>query len=138
MRAEEEAMLKGGCYCGAIRYEADPPVFGQTICHCTICRGTTGAPLVAWFTVAPNDFRIVKGAPTYYRSTKEAVRGFCPTCGAQVTFKRDDLDEIDITTATLDDPNAVPPRDHIFTHSKLHWIKLADGLPQYQRDRKDR
>ena len=35
----------------------------------------------------------------------------------------------------LDDPNAVPPKDHTRTSSKLSWVKLADGLPEYRERR---
>jgi len=90
-------MLKGGCYCGAVRYEAAGTPFNETSCHCTICRRTTGAPF---------------------------------------TFESDDTPaEIDITTASLDDPAAVAPRDHIWTRSRLPWIRMADGLPEHRKAR---
>ena len=42
-------MLTGGCFCGAIRYEARGTPFHESNCHCSICRRTTGAPFVTWF-----------------------------------------------------------------------------------------
>lgn len=33
-------MLKGGCFCGAVRYEAEGEPFHETNCHCSICRRT--------------------------------------------------------------------------------------------------
>ena len=51
-------MLTGGCHCGAVRYEVRGPVFAPNLCHCDICRGTTGAPCVAWFSVHPTAFVI--------------------------------------------------------------------------------
>jgi len=39
-------MLTGGCFCGAIRYEADGAPFRETNCHCSICHRTTGAPFL--------------------------------------------------------------------------------------------
>ena len=44
-------------------------------------------------------------------------------------------EEIDITTCSLDDPNAVPPKDHTRTSSKLRWVDLADGLKEYPEGR---
>jgi hypothetical protein len=29
----------------------------------------------------------------------------------------------------------VPPRDQIYTSSKVQWIELTDGLPQYAQAR---
>jgi hypothetical protein len=129
-------MLRGGCFCGDIRYEADGTPFNETNCHCSICRRTTGAPVVAWFSVARSGFRFVSGTPARFRATDKAMRSFCPRCGTQLTFEhRDTPDEIDLTTASLDDPEAVPPRDHIHTRSKLGWVRLADDLPVYPETR---
>lgn len=68
------------------------------------------------------------------------MRGFCPLCGTQLTFELDDpsLDEIDITIASLDQPSAMAPLDHTYTASKLDWIAIADGLPQFLASRSDR
>jgi hypothetical protein len=133
----EAEMLTGGCHCGAVRYEATSHAYDMTNCHCTICRRTTGAPFVAWFSVPLSSFRFAKGAPAHYHSSNKATRGFCARCGAQLTFFVDGANEIDVTTATLDDPNQLPPRDHIQTATKLSWVKLADGLPEFRNARAD-
>ena len=131
-------MLKGGCFCGAIRYETAGTPNHRTNCHCSICRRTTGAPFVAWFSVARSGFRLVQGARTRFRSTPKGMRGFCPQCGPQLTFEHDDdPDEIDITTCSLDDPERLPPDDHTRTSSKLKWVQLADGLPEYREARSE-
>src|SRR5262249_20218375 len=79
----------------------------------SICRRTTGAPFVAWFSVHPGDFRIVKGEPMRFNSTEQGVRSFCSRCGTQLTFQHAELgDEIDVTTCSLDHPELVPPRDN--------------------------
>jgi hypothetical protein len=125
-------MLRGGCFCGDIRYEADGTPFDETNCHCSICRRTTGAPSVAWFSVERAEFRFVSGTPVRFNSSEKAARSFCPRCGTQLTFEhRDFPDEIDVTTASLEDPSSVPPRDHTHTSSRLSWVKLADDLPLY-------
>ena len=129
-------MLQGGCFCGDIRYETRGTPFYRTNCHCSICRRTTGAPFVAWFSVLRSDFRLVQGAPAQFRSTPKCMRGFCPRCGTQLTFENDDAsDEIDVTTCSLDDPEQLPSEDHTRTSSKLNWIKLADDLPEHREAR---
>lgn len=131
-------MLTGGCYCKAIRYEAADCAINPTNCHCTMCRGTTGGPCVAWFSVHMADFRYTRGSPTRFRSSEHATRTFCPVCGTQLTFA--DVaspDEIDITTCSLDDPGQAEPQAHIFTASQVPWLHLADGLPRYQRSRSE-
>lgn len=131
-------MLTGGCYCKAIRYRVSGRISDATICHCEMCRGTTGAPCVAWFSVASNDFVLLAGAPASFRSSDHATRTFCPTCGTQLTF-RDDArpDETDVTICSLDDPNMIAPQDHTFTRSRTGWLKLADGLPRFALSRSE-
>jgi hypothetical protein len=98
--------------------------------------GTTGAPFVAWFSVRPSEFRFAQGHPSRFRSSSKATRSFCPNCGTQLTFQADDYpDQVDITTCSLDHPEAVPPRDQTYTSSKVQWIELADGLPQFAQAR---
>lgn len=129
-------MLAGGCYCGAIRYEAVGKPFNLTSCHCSICRRTTGAPFVAWFTVSRPGFRFVVGEPARFLSTPQGQRAFCGHCGTRLTFEHDGLpDEIDVTTLSLDDPEALPPEDHTRTSSQLSWIALADDLPRHREGR---
>jgi hypothetical protein len=131
-------MLKGGCFCGRVRYEVAGVPFHETNCHCSICRRTTGAPFVAWFSVSRSGFRLLSGDLTRFKSTAKATRGFCPHCGTQVTFEHEAFpDEIDVTICSLDAAGTLPPRDHTYTSSKLGWLQMADGLPQYQEHRQD-
>ena len=129
-------MLQGGCFCGAIRYQTGGLVRSQGICHCIMCRRTTGAPCVAWLTVARDQFHVLSGTPTEFRSSAHATRSFCPTCGTQLTFADDALPgEIDVTTCSLDVPEQVPPHHHIFTDSQIEWLKLGDGLPAFRQSK---
>jgi hypothetical protein len=59
----------------------------------------------------------------------EGTRSFCPQCGTQTFEHADFLEEIDVTTCSLDNPEALPPTDHTYTSSKLGWVQLADDPP---------
>ena len=125
-------MLKGHCQCGAVRYETDGTPSWETNCHCSICRRSSGAPYVAWFSVPAAQFRFVAGTPSQYRSSEHGTRTFCGQCGTPLTFISDrNPAEIDITISSLDDPEALPPRDHTRTVTKLSWVRIDDGLPTY-------
>lgn len=129
-------MLTGGCFCGRVRYEAHAAPFNPSICHCSMCRRSAGAPFVAWFSVPRSGFRLA-GEPVRYRSSGRATRTFCPHCGTQLTFELDSApqEEIDITICSLDEPERVAPADHIYVSSKLSWVKLSDELPQFSQQR---
>ena len=128
-------MLTGGCLCGAVRYAAGGTPFHPTLCHCTDCRRATGAPIVGWFSVRPSDLVFTAGEPRFYASSPGRRRGFCATCGTPILYRHEELDEVDVTTCSLDDPAALPPADHTFTRSRLPWVELADGLPRFERTR---
>jgi hypothetical protein len=129
-------MLHGGCLCGAVRFEAGGTPFHRTFCHCETCRRSTGAPVVAWFSVPRAQFRFTQGSPGRFRSSAQGTRSFCTQCGSQLTFESDALpQEIDVTTCTLDDPAQLPPQDHTWTRSRLDWMHLADGLAEHAQAR---
>ena len=126
-------ILNGGCFCGAVRYEASGEIFHKTICHCDDCRRISGATSVGWFSVNLSGFRLLKGAPVRFHSTRHVTRTFC---GTQLSYQHEDMaGEIDITICSLDAPDAVAPEDHTFTYYRLAWDKSADGLPDYHRSR---
>lgn len=128
--------MQGGCYCGAIRYEAEATAFHMTNCHCSICRRTSGAPFVAWFSLPRPGYRVTQGAPARFRSTPKGMRTFCSRCGTPLTFEHVDTpNEIDVTTCSLDDPEVLPPEDHTYTSSRLKWVRLSDGLLEFPEAR---
>jgi hypothetical protein len=129
-------VLEGGCLCRFVRYQAGGTPFHETVCHCTMCRGSTGAPMVGWFSVRRDDFRLTSGELVGFPSSPRATRNHCPRCGTQITFQSNDYPgETDVTIASLNDPNAVPPKDHTFVRSKPAWVTLSDGLPQFETRR---
>jgi len=125
-------MLTGRCCCGAVRYEVTGEPRHSSCCHCSICQRASAAPFVAWFTVAPAEFRLTSGELASFKSSEHATRSFCARCGTPIIFQSTLYpDEIYITTGSLDDPEQVPPKAHTFLASGLNWVKLADGLPAY-------
>jgi hypothetical protein len=128
--------LHGGCACGAVRYEAAGEPFHATLCHCRDCRRAAGAPAVAWFSVRTNELRWTRGQPRWRRSSPPVERAFCTDCGSQLAYRNERFpEEVDVTTCSLDDPDALPPLDHTVTSERLRWLHLADGLPEYPHTR---
>src|SRR5712671_4541420 len=122
-------MVQDGCFCGFIRHTLTGAPFYETNCHCSICRRTSGAPYVAWFSTHRDEFRFISGEPHRFASSDHAERTFCPRCGTPLTFHSSrSPTEIDVTICSLDDPESVQPKDHTRTRSKLAWVKLADEL----------
>lgn len=128
--------LTGGCACGAVRYETDAAPFHRTLCHCVDCRRAAGAPAVAWFSVPADALRWVRGTPALHRSSPQVERSFCAACGTPLGYRNDAWPaEIDVTTCSLDDPEAAAPRDHTFAFQRVSWMRVDDGMPVYPRSR---
>lgn len=100
-----------------------------------MCRRSTGAVVVTWISVRRSAFQLQKGALRIYQSSALAERGFCGNCGAQITFSHRDIpDIVDVTVATLDEPNAHPPDRHIFSPDRVSWLHLDEHLVAYPGD----
>jgi hypothetical protein len=96
----------------------------------------SGAPAVSWFSVALDGYQLAKGTPAELRSSPHVTRTFCAACGTALTYRRDDTPgELDVTTCSLDEPEALAPADHTQTSGRLPWDVIGDGLPQYPRSR---
>jgi len=129
--------IEGGCLCGAVRYRASGAASQATLCHCNSCRRAAGAPVVAWVTFPIAEFSFTQGAPARHRSSPSVERSFCPRCGTPLSYQHANFpNEIDVTTASLDDPSAFPPADHIWTSERIAWLELGDRLPRHERSRR--
>jgi hypothetical protein len=114
--------IQGGCYCGAVRYQVSERPRISTVCHCEDCRRACGAQSVAWVTFAAGCFSFVNGEPDRFRSSPPVVRTFCGRCGTSLTYQSEErAHEIDVTTVSLDDPEAFPPTKQVFEEQKLAW-----------------
>ena len=145
--------IDGGCLCGAVRYTLAAVPTDVAHCHCRICRRAAGAPFVTWATVERADLTTA-GPVRWFRSSTVAKRGFCPTCGTQLFFAQEiavpigdtaasvlPLAEappadprgaatIDVTVASLDDPDRVHPTRNIWVGSRLAFLHgFDDRLP---------
>lgn len=134
-----ENKLTGGCHCGAIRYEADNPPFVTCYCHCRTCQQTFGNAFGLFADFRSGVFRFTRGKPKTYKSSAWVEIGFCDNCGTTLTFRylepliqnESRLDYIGISVGSLDNPESVKPTEHGYVDTKISWLSIDDGLPQY-------
>jgi hypothetical protein len=135
MSVPETGEWTGGCLCRAVRYRATKAPVRAVICHCEMCRKVSEAPLLAFVHFPLYAFEWTEGEPSYYRSSAEAERGFCSTCGSTVSMKESVLgDRVQVSLGSLDRPGDVTPDDHVWTRSQLPWLHIDDDLPRYPRN----
>jgi hypothetical protein len=126
--------IQGGCLCGDVRYHVTGEPRERSVCHCQTCRRAAGAPAVAWIVVGRDELVFDRGAPATFRSSPPVERTFCRRCGTPLTYRSDDEPHtIDIQTATLDSPDAFPPRRELWLEHKLPWTPINAALPHHPR-----
>ena len=134
---ESQPRFEGGCFCGAVRYRAARDSGSVSICHCEHCRRASGAPLVAWVGVRRDEFEWTAGEPGAYHHTSDwptpIRRTFCADCGTSLTYEREGSEYLDVTAASMDDPEAARPSKHVFVSRQLSWISLVDDMPRHDR-----
>ena len=125
---------EGGCLCGAVRYRCVGEPLWVAHCHCKSCRRACGSVVLPWAGIASENFEIIKGSPRSHESSKGVRRGFCGNCGTPLTFESERYPgEVHITVGSLDDPEALPPRGHVFTEEQISWLHIEDGLPRFAK-----
>ena len=125
-------ITQGGCLCSAIRFRiSGEPIF-SIICHCATCRRASAAPTVAWLTFDLGQVEILSGNPRTYRSSQGVLRQFCGTCGSQLAYENAaSPTTIDITTASLDNPNLFPPTLEAWLEHRVPWQAADENRTHY-------
>lgn len=127
-------VLTGGCRCGAVRYALEGEPAHNALCHCADCRRSAGAPVVGW-ALYPRERVRVTGTPACYASSPGVTRQFCGTCGTGLFYLNEGTfpGQVDVQTATLDEPDALPPGARIQTAEAPAWFAEMMALPAFPR-----
>jgi hypothetical protein len=125
----------GQCLCGAIRYQVSGEPKFVALCHCRDCQRAAGAPMVAWAMFPESALAVTTGKPKTINSSGSAMRSFCVDCGSGLFYRNDAIlpGLVDVQTATLDDPEALPPGVQIQVAERLDWMGHVHELPEFQR-----
>jgi len=127
--------ISGGCACGAIHYECSADPIVMLNCHCRDCQRASGSAYAAVVAV-PKSAVQVRGEPRYYKvvgkAGKAIERGFCPTCGSQLTVKLERLPDIlGLQAGSLDDPSIYRPKMDVFTSSAQPWDHMNPNIQKH-------
>ena len=129
--------LEGGCYCGAVRYEAVGEPLMEAQCHCRECQYITGGSPNMFVAMPPDGFKYTKGAPKQFSRKdleKPVTREFCAECGTHLTtLTPRDPSIVILKVGTLDDPAADygAPQAVIWTKDAQPYHMMPEGVPQF-------
>lgn len=77
-------------------------------------------------------YLIIAGTLAIHASSPGVERGFCAVCGTSLTYRRDNRPGLfDVTTGSLDTPEAFAPTKEIWLEQKLGWVASDETLPRY-------
>ncbi len=126
--------LTGRCRCSAITYSAEGNPAYSALCHCADCRLSSGAPMVGW-ALYPRERVSITGSPVAHESSPGTIRQFCGICGTGLFYRNEAVfpGQIDIQSATLDNPEALAPQVRVQVAEALHWFAEFDRLPTFER-----
>ena len=127
--------LTGGCFCGAVRFEAaGKPIFkGQ--CHCRACQQISGGAPNLFILMPREGFRYVQGVPAQFRRSDRdnpVTREFCADCGTHLATHRPGLDPVIVKVGVLDDPSVFRgAKAALFVEEKQEFHHIPDDIPAF-------
>jgi len=126
---------KGGCQCGAVRFETSGDPVRAMACHCTACKLRTGAPYGIGVYFNDSKVEFLQGELSSYQfesdTTGRWIRNeFCTQCGSSVSWTLEMRPGLRaIAGGSYDDPNWYSLEAHI-------WTRSARSDMCYQKDMK--
>jgi len=122
---------EGGCACGAVRYRLTSPPMFVHCCHCSDCQRQAGSAFVINALIETDRIEVISGELQPTAMPTDSGRPHfvyrCGDCGTTITSDYGDRQVLSFLRATtLDDRAALPPDVHIFTRSKLPWVRFPD------------
>jgi hypothetical protein len=129
-------MREGGCACGEVRYRLTSEPLFIHCCHCLNCQRQTGSAFVVNLLIEADRIELLGAEPQAVDAPRDdgsSQRIFrCPTCQVAVYSEYGRPQVRFVRAGTLDEPRDVTPDVHIFTRSKVGWVRLPGSAPAFE------
>ena len=130
--------IKGGCLCGAIRYEISEVPENMGLCYCHSCQRETGSSYLTYMFIPENTFALT-GELNWYTTTggsgKPVHRGSCPKCGALVMGRPEVVPGFcSVMGGSLDDTALFQPKVALWVEDAPAWVTIDPALKQFRRN----
>jgi hypothetical protein len=134
-RRMPDAVLTGGCQCGAVRYAIAGTPVRLYVCHCRECQKQSGSAFGMSLIVCRAAFVVTQGAAQSWLRKADSGRTmlchFCAVCGSRLWHARDGMDTVSVKAGSLDTPMDFTRAVHIWTSRKVPGLKLRQDAEQY-------
>ena len=113
--------MTGGCLCGGVRFELEPPLRDVVVCHCSLCRRS--GTLAGAYTAVPREALrlVVQETLTWYVDVNGRRRGFCSGCGATLFWSDESEGTISVSAGALEGSTGLVTMRHIYVADAADW-----------------
>lgn len=129
--------VKGSCNCSKVQFEVTVPISDVFVCHCSICRKSTGSGGISVSIVSNENFKWIKGTDlivTWQKPNHDWLNSFCKKCGSSLPGKNDETATY-IPVGLLDSGHEkLEVKHHLFVGSKGSWEKIQDKGIQHEKN----
>lgn len=125
-----EAVHRGSCLCGAVRFAVRAALKAPDACHCSQCRKQSGHYWAS--TNVARDAIAIEGEDrlSWYHASDKVRRGFCASCGSFLFWDPVEHPVIAVAMGAFDGATDTELEMHIHVADKGDYYDIADGLPQ--------
>ncbi len=123
-------MVRGECNCGAVAFEIDADLSGVIVCHCSICRRSTGSNGIPVVVVDNDAFGWKRGKgqiATWEKPDADWQTWFCRTCGSPLPGRNDESRMFVPAGLISDGGEGLRVTHHIWVDSKADWDEIGDS-----------
>ncbi|WDE02750.1 GFA family protein [Thalassomonas viridans] len=121
-------MTKGNCNCGAVTFEITTEISDVYICHCSICRKSTGSGGIAVLVIANDDFHWLTGTKlinTWHKPGHDWQTSFCKNCGSPLPGANDDA-RMHVPAGLISEGGKnLKVAHHLWVDSKAPWEEIG-------------
>jgi len=106
-------------------------------CHCLDCQKQTGGAFAINALIEADRVELLNGEPQAVSMPTESGKPHiiyrCPDCLVALWSIYGGRQQVRfIRASTLDEPHAIEPDVHIFTRSKVPWVRLPEGVRAFE------
>ena len=127
-------MAKGECNCGQVAFEITSEISDIFVCHCSICRRSTGSGGIAVVVVENSDFRWLRGERkinTWSKPGHDWQTSFCTVCGSTLPGANDENRMYVPVGLISEGGEQLSVAHHIHVDSKAGWEAIGDDGKQH-------
>jgi len=123
-------MVRGECNCGAVVFEVAADLVDVFVCHCSICRRSSGSNGMAVVLVNNEQFRWLRGqdqVATWEKPGTDWQKWFCRTCGSPLPGINDGTRMFVPAGLISEGADSLKVAHHIWVDSRAVWDEIGDA-----------